>query len=76
MPARMRNREEPHAFGSIGSTGQVGDFAELPKALGGCGGGDVVAAQEIDVGVAERTEAGDIPVLDRDALGAELVDGS
>jgi len=27
------------------------------------------------VGVAEWTEAGDIFVLDRDALGAELVDG-
>jgi hypothetical protein len=27
--------QEPHAFGSTGGTGQVGDFAELPKALGG-----------------------------------------
>jgi hypothetical protein len=31
LPAWM-NREEPHAFGSTGGTGQVGDFAELPKA--------------------------------------------
>jgi hypothetical protein len=69
------NREAPHAFGSTGGTWQVGDFAELPKALSGCGGGDGVATQEVDVGVAERTEAGDILVLDRDALGAELVDG-
>ncbi|MFE3455212.1 hypothetical protein ACFXJ8_40475 [Nonomuraea sp. NPDC059194] len=29
------NREGPHAFGSTGGTGQVGDFAELPKSLGG-----------------------------------------
>ena len=74
MPAWM-NCEEPHAFGSAGGTGQVGDFAELPNALGGRGGGDGVAAQEVDVGVAELTEAGDILVLDRDAPGAELVDG-
>jgi hypothetical protein len=69
------NREEPQAFGLTGGTGQVGDFAELPKALGGCGGGDGVAAQEVDVGVAEWAEAGDVLVLDWDALGAELVDG-
>ncbi|WP_250907658.1 hypothetical protein [Nonomuraea sp. NEAU-A123] len=49
-----------------------GDFAELPEALGGCGGGDGVAAQEVDVGVAE---AGGALVLDWDALGTELVDG-
>jgi hypothetical protein len=50
-------------------------LAELPKALGECGGGDGVATKEVDVGVAEGAEAGDVLVLDWDALGAELVDG-
>jgi hypothetical protein len=69
------NQDEPRTFGSTSGNGQVGDFAELPKVLGGCGGGDGVAAQEVDVGVAEGAEAGDVLVLDWDTLGAELVDG-
>ncbi len=48
------------------------------QALAGAAGLDVeqVAAQEVDVPVLERREAGDVLVLDVVALGAELDDGS
>ena len=54
---------------------QVGDLAESAQAFGRGGEGDGIAAQDVGVGVAARAEPGDILILDRHALGPQLVDG-
>ncbi|GAA4519377.1 hypothetical protein GCM10023096_40310 [Nonomuraea ferruginea] len=51
------------------AVGKVRDLAELPQAFGRCGGGDGVAAQDVEMGVTERGQPAGVLILDREASG-------
>lgn len=62
---------------SLPTSSSAASGSERAQALAGAAGLDVeqVAAHEVDVPVFERGKAGDVLVLDVEALGAELGDG-
>jgi hypothetical protein len=73
---RLRDGPRPGLFFLVALFGRI-RVAQRAQALAGAAGLDVerVAAQEVDVPVLERGQAGDVFVLDVVALGAELGDG-